>query len=106
MMAALPLLPRRSLRNPASKTEIPPKSGNRALFWAASATVSPTDCVKYVGVHRLNVSRRIVTPQESKHTSQKTRLRANVSNSERKLSGVCFSPSDWNRLAGLTRGSG
>src|SRR5215475_4859261 len=70
IMLARDAPPNRSLRKPARSTETPPKSGKTALFEAAAAALRPTTCVKYVGVHRLKVSRTRVKPKESRHANR------------------------------------
>jgi hypothetical protein len=72
-----PLWPSLSLRKPTSNTEKPPQRGKSALRLAATLDVRPANWTKYVGVHRLNVSRSIVIPNASTQTIQKAKLVSN-----------------------------
>src|SRR5215472_18131495 len=104
--AARPPRPRRSLNQPQSITEIPPRNGNKALEPAALAADMPTACVKYVGVHKLKVSRRIVAPRESAQASQNTLLPKNGRSNWRKPLTCSGSADARKRLAGFAEGSG
>src|SRR5215472_3412765 len=104
--AARPPRPRPSLNHPQSITEIPPRNGNNALAPAAVAADMPIACVKYVGVHKLKVSRRIVAPRERAQASQNTLLPKNGRSNWRKLLTLSCCADSRKRLAGFAEGSG
>src|SRR5882724_7652358 len=104
-MRLRPAEPILSLKTPASITETPPQSGKRALLLAACALLSPTTCVKYVGVHRLKVSRNSVVPSDNIQTNQKLGERINglnISNSPRLSIGTAPAK----RFRGFSCGAG
>src|SRR5262249_44131343 len=105
-IAARPARPRRSLSQPHRITDTPPNSGNNALVPAAAPGVIRAAWVRYIGVHKLNVSRRMVVPKESAQASQKAGLLTKGPSSSGKLPAGLALPDFAKRLSGRAVGSG